>query len=646
MKKIFLTLGILSAFVANASAQQRNCAANDVLQQQLLADPSLQQRMDAIEEQTTDFARTYTGNDRVVITIPVVFHVVYRNAAENISDAVLQSQIDVLNADFRKLNADAGLVPSAFSGLAADAEIQFCLAKRTPTGGATTGINRYSSTRTTDWGTGDAVKKTAQGGIAPWDATKYLNIWVCSIGGGILGYAQFPGGSASTDGVVLDYKYTGVTGATYAPYNKGRTGTHEVGHWLNLRHIWGDANCGSDLVTDTPTQQTSNYGCPAFPHVTCSNGANGDMFMNYMDYTDDACMYMFSAGQKARMQALFATGGARVGLVTSNGCTPPTTGGTCGTPTGMATGSITASSASVSWTALSGASSYTLYYKTAAATTYSSTSTTATSVSLSALTASTTYNWYVVAVCSGTNGTATAVQSFTTTAATTGCTDTYEANETRTAGKVIAVNTNISAKIGTSTDKDWFKFTTTASAAKIKVDLSGLTQDYDVKLYNNSGTQLGVSQNSGTAAEQIKYNTATTGATYYVQVYGYNGVFDANNCYTLRVSTGSANWRTDGSVGDEEFNEIIAEPVVDLFTVYPNPTENVATLQFFPTADVMMNLTVTDLMGKVVMQQRNAVSKDGNQTVQLDFSNLSAGLYIIRADDGTNSTTQKLVVQH
>src|SRR6185503_7844831 len=99
---------------------------------------------------------------------------------------------------------------------------------------------------------------------------------------------------SSTDGVVIDDNAFGSTGTVQAPYNKGRTATHEVGHWLNLRHIWGDANCGDDFVNDTPTQQTSNVGCPNYPHVTCGNGTNGDMFVNYMDYVNDACMAMFS----------------------------------------------------------------------------------------------------------------------------------------------------------------------------------------------------------------------------------------------------------------------------------------------------------------------------------------------------------------
>ena len=178
------------------------------------------------------------------------------------------------------MNQDASLTPSIFS--AADPNIEFCLATVDPSGNATTGITRTSTT-TASWTTNDYMKYSVRGGKDAWDRNKYLNIWVCTMSGGILGYAQFPGGAAVTDGVVIDYRYLGTTGTATAPFNKGRTATHEVGHWLNLRHIWGDANCGSDLVSDTPTHNTSNYGCPTYPHLSTCTGTPVEMTMNYMD---------------------------------------------------------------------------------------------------------------------------------------------------------------------------------------------------------------------------------------------------------------------------------------------------------------------------------------------------------------------------
>jgi hypothetical protein len=194
--------------------------------------------------------------------------------------------------------------------------VRFVLATVSPTGGTTTGVVRVQ-TKTRSFSSNDFVKYSNKGGSNAWPRDKYLNLWLCNLGQGLLGYAQFPGGPAATDGVVC--LYSSVPGGAATSYNLGRTATHEVGHWLNLRHIWGDATCGNDLVADTPTQQTSNGGCPTFPKITCNN--QGDMSMNYMDYTYDRCMYMFTAGQAARMEALFATGGARASLATSTAAT-------------------------------------------------------------------------------------------------------------------------------------------------------------------------------------------------------------------------------------------------------------------------------------------------------------------------------------
>lgn len=329
----------LTTYSANAQAPtpHRTCASVEVLAAQLAADPGLAQRMAAINSQAVQFAKTNQATNAtsaVTLTIPVVVHVLYSTTGENISDAQIQSQLDVLNEDYHKLNSDYTKTPSAFAGQVADVGIQFVLAKRTPAGLATTGIERKSST-TTSWGTADKIKKASTGGLDAWNASQYLNLWVGTIGGGILGYAQFPGGAAATDGVVISPVYFGRTGTVTSPYNLGRTASHEVGHWLNLNHIWGDDNgacTGTDNVADTPNQGAEHYGKPTFPQLSCSNGPNGDMFMNYMDYVDDNAMFMFSTGQSARMNALFGTGGARVGLLSSQGGVAPSGGGGGTTP--------------------------------------------------------------------------------------------------------------------------------------------------------------------------------------------------------------------------------------------------------------------------------------------------------------------------
>jgi PKD repeat protein len=325
--KISFGLIIFLCVAMNSYGQFRKCATHEVDSINRVEDSDYAGRRISIEEQTRSFIANFTneGSQRAVITIPVVFHVVYQNATENISDAAIKSQIDILNLDFRKLNSNFNQTPTVFRPAAADMEIEFCLASVNPQGAATSGITRTQTTDAT-FSTNDQVKFTAQGGINAWPRDKYLNIWVCDLGTGLLGYAQFPGGQANRDGVVIHYKTVGAPPANVFPgsYNRGRTATHEVGHWLNLYHIWGDDNgaCdGTDEVSDTPNSGDENFGCPSFPRITCNNGPNGDMFMNFMDYMDDACATMFTNGQKARARALFSVGGFRSALLTSNVCT-------------------------------------------------------------------------------------------------------------------------------------------------------------------------------------------------------------------------------------------------------------------------------------------------------------------------------------
>jgi len=270
----------------------------------LRTDPSyLEARM--ASENRAFAARMGLAEARTGVTIiPVVVHVVFQTAAQKISNAQVHSQIDVLNRDYRKKNPDVSKIPRVFSKLAADSRIEFVLATTDPKGAPTDGITR-TKTKVGAFGDDNKVKKAATGGADAWPADRYLNLWACQLGGGLLGYAQFPGGPAATDGVVILHTGFGSTGTATAPFNLGRTATHEIGHWLNLRHIWGDdgTGCsGDDFVADTPNAGDHNFGKPTFPHVTCNNGPNGDLFMNYMDYTDDDSMFMFTKGQATRMQ--------------------------------------------------------------------------------------------------------------------------------------------------------------------------------------------------------------------------------------------------------------------------------------------------------------------------------------------------------
>jgi hypothetical protein len=288
---------------------QRICATYDYEQTQPLLKSSLQ-------------SASATSRDTLpgeVITIPVIIHILYNNASQNISDTQVLSQLDALNKDYRKLNNTLN-IPSAFAPLAADSKITFCLAKTDPSGKATSGIiHKY--TRVANWTANDEMKFSASGGNDAWDSKKYLNIWVCNLFGRNLGYASLPGSQADKDGIVIQYDVFGTAGSVRAPFNKGRTATHEIGHWLGLKHLWGDAVCGDDLIADTPPQKSYNNGCPSFPHVsTCSINANGDMFMNFMDFTDDACMSMFTYGQVNKMRSMFTLGNVRNSFLNSTAC--------------------------------------------------------------------------------------------------------------------------------------------------------------------------------------------------------------------------------------------------------------------------------------------------------------------------------------
>ncbi|MFT4686370.1 MAG: hypothetical protein ACI92C_002584 [Neolewinella sp.] len=316
----FFLLFAFAVFSTLSLSAQRDCGTMEALEQAIEQDPTILDRMEKLEEFTRNFRQD--PGEKAVFSIPVVVHVVYRNGTQNISDAQVQSQIAVMNEDFRRLNSDADGVWSQ----AADTEIEFCLATVDPNGNATSGITRTTTTESSFSNGTKRVHRNSTGGKDAWPAADYMNMWVCDLAGGGLGYAQFPNtGVAATDGIVIDYAYFGRGGSAQAPFDLGRTATHEVGHYLNLRHIWGDGNCNADdFVTDTPTSDASNGGCQ-IGSVSCGSV---DMVQNYMDYSDDGCMNLFTAGQKTRMTA--ALSGARASLANSNGCgTPGGGGGAC-----------------------------------------------------------------------------------------------------------------------------------------------------------------------------------------------------------------------------------------------------------------------------------------------------------------------------
>jgi hypothetical protein len=303
---------------------QKECSTSEYATQIANADPNVRQKMMAAES----FLRNWrseilsSGFDNAstaglpVITIPVVVHILYKDASQNVSDEKVQQQLDILNKAFRLTAPDTSKIPSYFQEFAADCRVEFVLARVDPSGRATSGIVR-KSTWVTLFGLDDRIKFTDQGGDAAWDCNKYLNIWVGSLAGGVVGYSSPLGGPKDRDGVAIRPDAFG-KGASPA-YSGGKTLVHEVGHWLGLRHIWGDASCGDDQVDDTPKQKMANRGCPSGIVISCDNSPYGDMYNNYMDQVNDECMVIFTKGQMNRMRSAFAPGGPRYPLLSSDG---------------------------------------------------------------------------------------------------------------------------------------------------------------------------------------------------------------------------------------------------------------------------------------------------------------------------------------
>lgn len=303
---------------------QRTCGTMDAHGQALEEHPELVSYEEIDNQRYRDFLENFQGQRTTggPITIPVVVHVIYSSNPNLVSDAQINSQLDVLNEDYGRTNSDTTNTPAAFQGVAANTGIQFCLANQDPQGNASTGILRIQSSLT-NHNINNAAQLKA---LSQWSPYQYLNMWVVeSINGGqILGYATFPtnlNAQPNLDGVVMGRTFLGRP-SSGAPYNLGRTATHEVGHWLGLRHIWGDGPCSADdQVADTPSSDAANYGCSP-NHVSCGST---DMVQNYMDYSDDACMNLFTQGQSDRMNFYLST--ERVALQSSQGCAGSTGGG-------------------------------------------------------------------------------------------------------------------------------------------------------------------------------------------------------------------------------------------------------------------------------------------------------------------------------
>ena len=367
MKKIILLL--ICTFLSQLSFSQvdrqlipnRSCGTMEADAALRLKYPELGTMNDFenwLQQKIVESKANRTTDVTTIFNIPVVVHVMHSNTNlaignYNITQAQINSQITVLNQDYNKLNADSNKIPPVFRPFAANIQINFCLAQVDPNGAqmAEPGIDRiyapskgvFLANLKDDYIT-NSIKP-----VTIWDPRKYLNIWTvpdmfpASGGNMLLGFATFPGsstlpglnspGTLTNDGVVIWYKAFGTTGTLDGTYNKGRTATHEIGHWLGLRHTWGDGTCNagdnSDFCDDTPPTNGANFGCPVFPLIvghqnqagpSCSAVSPGAMYMDYMDYVDDNCMQMFTNDQKTRIVTVMTNSPFRIALNTSTVC--------------------------------------------------------------------------------------------------------------------------------------------------------------------------------------------------------------------------------------------------------------------------------------------------------------------------------------
>ncbi|ACU62149.1 M43 family zinc metalloprotease [Chitinophaga pinensis] len=325
------TLLILAVLYVIPALAQRKCGTEEAMQQLIASNPALQkvrERKEARLQEMTRSVKQSRAQMRTIyptITIPVVVHIVMRNP-DQVTDEQVQSQIDALNRDYAAAAPDITSVPAAWQSRIGQANIQFCLAQRTPDNNPTNGINRVTTTRTSfsSSNSASAVKHVATGGADVWNSDNYLNIWVCNLAENYLGIATFPQGyPADEQGVVITYTAFGTTGTAVSPYNAGRTTVHEVGHFFSLRHIWGDeSGCGADDgIDDTPLQGNYTYNCPRFPLTDrCTVDSPGIMFNNFMDYSDDVCMLLFTSDQVDRMRLTLEND--RASLMVSEACLP------------------------------------------------------------------------------------------------------------------------------------------------------------------------------------------------------------------------------------------------------------------------------------------------------------------------------------
>ncbi|MCB9082412.1 MAG: T9SS type A sorting domain-containing protein [Lewinellaceae bacterium] len=289
----------------------RRYATQEVHQRKLEASRELALAYSGVEETLKEKSKKLTFKQ---VTLPLVFHLLVEPGKPSPQLEEIIGQVESLNRDFGKPTLKlkhAADTLEHFAERAVDTRISFCLAKEDPTGKKETAIRLVEVNRGS-WGLDESLKFSDQGGADPWDTQQYINVWVADLGGTYAGYAQLPGGPATTDGIVIDYRFLGKGSG---PYTEGKTLTHLIGNYLGLRDLWDEyIPCGDDDVADTPIANAPNYGCMGYRHVSLCGDNPVEMTMNFMDNSDDACTYLFTLGQQVRMQAALTEGGPRSAL--------------------------------------------------------------------------------------------------------------------------------------------------------------------------------------------------------------------------------------------------------------------------------------------------------------------------------------------
>ncbi|PKH49875.1 hypothetical protein CXF68_03795 [Tenacibaculum sp. Bg11-29] len=659
-----ITLLLMCFFFAGAiyAQQKRTCHTMEDLGNRKRQDPTLQKRMDEIERFTQRKIKENRNTKRKIsgsiITIPVVVHVLYTNSTNNIRDAQILSQIDVLNKDFRRKNTDKTNKWSQ----GADIQIEFAMAKIDPNGNSTTAITR-KLVSSSDWGTkfkvNNAMKSSATGGVNPWNTSEYLNMWIVpkmtSTGpkgdGSTLGFAQFPGGAAATDGLVMIHDAFGSTGTLNPSFNLGRTTTHEIGHYLNLRHIWGDGPCGyDDFVSDTPESDEANYGCST-GHVSCGSE---DMVQNYMDYSDDACMNLFTLGQKNRMRAVLEAGGSRRSLALSDKFSNGSVFNAA-VPTGISISGVSATEAIVSWTAVSEAT-YDVRYRKVGASSWVTNSSSATSVTLSGLSASTQYQVQVRNKYSSGNSNYSSSVNVTTLSnavsycASKGSRVTYEWIDYVAFGGMTNT-TAANGGYGDFTSKVATVALGSANQLVLSAGFSGTAYNEHFTVwidYNQDGdfTDAGeqiATGNSSSATNRITDivipSTATLGQTRMRVSMKYNAA--STSCeanlgdgevedYTVNIAATAVNTRTTIVSG-----ETIKNQNSIALMAYPNPSVDFVQVKL-ASKSTKMTYKIVNVTGSVVQSGHLGSSS-------INVSKLNTGMYILEVNDGQKVLTTKLL---